>query len=78
MTRGLSILAVSALFLSGVAIGALGMHLYYAERLERPGAPPEMAARHFGERLERELELSAEQRAEIREILAFLDSMLFE
>ena len=69
MNRGISLLAVSALFLSGVAIGALGMHLYYANRLAHPGAPPAMASRFFASHLERRLDLSQDQRQAIHEIL---------
>ena len=69
MNRALAILTVAALFLSGVAIGALGMHLYYAQRLTRPGAPVWMAARHFGPMLEEQLGLDEEQRQEVGTIL---------
>lgn len=75
MSRSWSILVVAALFLSGVAVGALGMHLYYWQRLESsagPGGGPVHAPMMMGW-MERELELSAEQREEIRAILA--DSM---
>ena len=58
MSRGVAILAVCALFLSGVAIGALGMHLYYAERLMRPGEPPAMAGRFLSGHLMQRLDLS--------------------
>lgn len=76
MNRSSSILVVAALFLSGVAIGALGMHLYYWQRLG-PGARgfgdgPPPAPMMLGW-MERELDLSREQRDAIREIVA--DSM---
>lgn len=73
MGRASSILVVAALFLSGVAIGALGMHLYYWQKLgaraaaARPPGPMMMGW------MERELDLTPEQRREIRAILA--DSM---
>jgi Spy/CpxP family protein refolding chaperone len=69
MTKGGSLLAISALFLSGVAIGALGMHLHYARQLVRPGAAPEVAGRFFGGYLERRLDLTDEQSRQIRRIL---------
>lgn len=69
MNRGIAILAVCALFISGVVIGALGMHLFYAQRLMRPGEPPAMAGRLFGAHLARRLDLSEEQQEEIRAIL---------
>ncbi len=46
MSRPLSVLLVATLFLSGVAIGALGMHLYYFERLHRPWEGPPHGAIH--------------------------------
>jgi Spy/CpxP family protein refolding chaperone len=70
VNRTVALLAVVALFVSGVVIGALGMHLYYAERLIRPGAPPMMAARMLGGHLERRLDLSVEQQRQIETILA--------
>ena len=70
MNKGIAILAVCALFFSGIAIGALGMHLYYAQRLAHPGAPPAMATRMLGGHLDRRLDLTAEQQREIGRILA--------
>ena len=69
MSRSLSILVVAALFLSGVAIGALGMHLYYWERMSpRPLDGPPMSP-WIGGWMARELDLSADQQREIEEIL---------
>ncbi len=75
MSRSSAILVVAALFLSGVAIGALGMHLYYWQQLgeRRPGGPPQSPSPMLMGWMERELDLTAEQREAIREILA--DSM---
>ena len=77
MNRSTSLLVVAALFLSGVAIGALGMHLYYWQTLDsspRGGfmRSPVPMPKVMGW-MEQELDLTAEQRAAIREILA--DSM---
>jgi Spy/CpxP family protein refolding chaperone len=69
MNKTVAILAVCALFVSGVVIGALGMHLFYVQRLMRPGEPPAMAGRLLTGYLERQLDLSEEQQSEIREIL---------
>lgn len=83
MNRSTSLAVVAALFLSGVAIGALGMHLHYWRTLaprhggflhspppgSAPAAPPSMTIGW----MERELDLNAEQRDAIREILT--DSM---
>ena len=77
MNRSTSLLVVAALFLSGVAIGALGMHLYYWQTL---GSSPRGGfMRWQGPTpmvmgwMERELDLTAEQREAIRDIVA--DSM---
>lgn len=69
MNKTVAILAVCALFISGVVIGALGMHLFYVQRLMRPGEPPAMTGRLLTGYLTRELDLTVEQQAEIREIL---------
>ncbi len=69
MSRFTAVVAVVGLFLSGIVIGALGTHLYYAYRLRAPGGPPAMAAGLFVERLERRLDLRPEQAAEIEAIL---------
>ena len=70
MSRGLSIAVVAALFLSGVAVGALGMHLYYWDRLSphRMGGPPDTP--WVSVWMERELDLSADQKVQIETILA--------
>jgi hypothetical protein len=62
-------LSVAGLFVVGILIGVLGTHLYYARELGRPGGPPRLGARLFMERLERDLDLTAGQRASIEEIL---------
>jgi Spy/CpxP family protein refolding chaperone len=69
MNKGVAILAVCALFVSGVVIGVLGMHLYYVQKLTDPWQHPAMVGRVMNERLVRELDLSEEQREEIQAIL---------
>ena len=74
MSRSTSILVVAALFLSGIAVGALGMHLYYWRQLaSRGGGGPAGPPMVLSGWMERELELSQEQRDEVRAILT--DSM---
>ena len=70
MSRGLSIAVVAALFLSGVTVGALGMHLYYWDRLSphRMSGPPDTP--WVSGWMERELDLSADQKTRIEAILA--------
>jgi hypothetical protein len=67
--RWIALATVASLFVVGVVVGALGMHLYYAQRLGRPGAPPGMIARSFEDRLQRELRLSPEQMSQMHAIL---------
>lgn len=69
MNRWMAILAVLAVFLVGALAGVLGTHIFYSNVLRKPGGPPFMAARFFAERLERRLDLSAEQVDEIQAIL---------
>ena len=70
MNKSVSVLLVAALFASGVAVGALGMHLYYFEKLSGPrdrgpGPPPPVMGRWLTERLD----LSKEQQQRVEEIL---------
>ena len=77
MNRSTSLLVVAALFLSGVAIGALGMHLYYWQTIDSRQYGGFMRSPSPGLKMmgwmEHELDLTAEQRDAMREILA--DSM---
>jgi Spy/CpxP family protein refolding chaperone len=69
MKRSLALVSVAGLFLLGIVIGALGMHLYDA-RHPFPGPPPPGGAR-MGlrtERLDELLDLTPEQKARIDEI----------
>lgn len=70
MTRATGIAAVVALFLLGLLTGVFSAHLYYSHSLERRGwrgGPPRSG--DFIERLQRELDLEAGQRAQIEEIV---------
>lgn len=69
MKKPVALVAMAALFLIGALAGALATHLYYARQLQRPGGPPAMAAERFAMRLERQLELTAEQKQRIDEII---------
>lgn len=79
MNRISALAAVGALFLVGVLVGALGMHLYVASSAPPPGPPTRAGSEFRGgwrlapgrtlERLSRELELTPEQRGEIGRIL---------
>lgn len=69
MNRGVAILAVCALFLSGVAIGAVGMFLY-VHQVVRSGEPRFDSDRVMRRgHLVQELDLSDEQHAQVRAIL---------
>ena len=50
-------------------MGALGVHLFYAEKLADVGAPPMPVGPIFQRWLVRSLDLSAEQRVEVQAIL---------
>lgn len=73
MNRGPALLAAAALFTSGLAIGALGVHLFYSQQILGRMGPP-LAAKPMGplleEWLERSLDLTDEQRDQVRIILA--------
>ena len=75
MKRSLAFVYVVGLFLLGIVIGGMAMHLHYASRFPPPGSHgPGM--RHgepmhsFSGRLERQLDLTAEQKRQIDEIVA--------
>lgn len=70
MKRLWAIAAVLGLFLTGVVVGVLGTHLFYAHLLRRPGGPPQLAGRFFAAALEHRLDLDREQRRQIDLILA--------
>ena len=70
MKRWQAFIALAFLFTLGVVAGGLGAHLYYARALDRPPpGPPPFFGRLMGPRLERHLDLTPEQRSELREIL---------
>jgi Spy/CpxP family protein refolding chaperone len=69
MKRSAGLLAVLGVFVVGVAIGIVGTHLFYAQMMRRPSGPPGFMGRPFVERLESRLDLTADQRREIDEIL---------
>ncbi len=65
----MAILAAAALFASGLAIGALGVHLFYAQKIASVAGPPMPVGPMFERWLFRHLDLSDRQRIEVREIL---------
>lgn len=69
MTRGAAVLVAAALFASGLAVGALGVHLFYAQKIAHAGGPPMPVGPMFERWLLRGLDLSEQQRREIREVL---------
>ena len=68
MKRSLALISVAGLFLLGIVIGAMGMHLYDAQH-SYPG-PPRDGARHESRlnRLDQLLDLTPEQKTRIDEI----------
>jgi len=73
MKRTIAFTCVVGLFLLGILVGALGMHLYYAQKFPPPGSrgggPREMAGSFHIERLERRLGLTPDQKRRIDDIL---------
>jgi hypothetical protein len=69
MKRSVALLSVLAVFVVGVAIGIVGTHLFYAQKFRRPEGPPGLMGRSYVDRLERHLDLSADQRRQIDAIL---------
>ena len=68
MSRAWALAGILALFLAGISIGALGMHLYQ-ERSERGPRDPVLGPpRAFLRNLEKRLELTPEQRRKIAAI----------
>jgi len=73
MNRALAIVTVLSLFVAGIAIGALGMHIYQDRQLRHPDDPQRPGRGFLGRRLhhqlDRQLDLSVEQLERIEAIL---------
>ncbi|MGB3562130.1 MAG: hypothetical protein WBH75_18815 [Thermoanaerobaculia bacterium] len=69
MRRSVALLSVVAVFIVGVAIGIVATHLFYAQRFRHPGGPPGFMGRSFVDQMESHLDLTADQRREIDQIL---------
>ena len=72
MNKSIAFIAVLGLFILGILIGALGMHLVYVQRFPQPFERPagdSMPGRAFFARLERHLDLSADQKERIGQIM---------
>jgi Spy/CpxP family protein refolding chaperone len=69
MKRSVALLSVVAVLIVGVAIGIVGTHRFYAQKFRRPDGPPGLMGRSFVDRLEGHLDLTADQRRQIDEIL---------
>jgi Spy/CpxP family protein refolding chaperone len=67
--RFAALIAVFALFVVGVGVGVLGTHLFYAKELHRHGGGGGVGAHRFITHLERELDLTEDQRRRIDEIV---------
>lgn len=68
-SKGLAVLLAAALFASGLAVGALAAHMFYAQKIFGHGGPPMPVGPRFEGWLEHSLDLTAEQRREVGAIL---------
>jgi Spy/CpxP family protein refolding chaperone len=69
MTRPVALLAMGALFLTGVLAGVLGTHAFYAWHVHRPGGLADLGIRLLGNSLDRQLDLTSEQERKVDAIL---------
>jgi Spy/CpxP family protein refolding chaperone len=69
MNRALAVVTVVSLFVAGIAIGALGMHIYQDRQLRHAGETRGPDRGFFTRRLWRHLDLSDDQQRKIGEIL---------
>lgn len=69
MNRALAIVTVLSLFVAGIAIGALGMHIYHDRWLLHPDDSPGPERGFVTRRLYRLLDLSADQQRQVDAIL---------
>jgi Spy/CpxP family protein refolding chaperone len=67
--RWVALVAVLGVFVVGVAVGVLGTHLHYAREIGRVGGGGALGAHRFVQRLERELNLTEDQRRRVDAIL---------
>jgi len=70
MKRSTAFLAVAVLFLTGIAVGVLGTHLFYIHAVRQPGGLAHLGSLWLARSLDRRLDLSAEQRRQVDAILA--------
>jgi len=68
--RSTALLAATALFLVGILVGVLGTHLFYFHEMRQPGGLARLGSRLVLANLDRELDLTAEQRRAVEGILA--------
>lgn len=70
MKRSTALLAVTLLFLVGVAVGVLGTHLFYIHAARQPGGLAHLGSLWLARNLDRRLDLTADQRRQVDAILA--------
>jgi Spy/CpxP family protein refolding chaperone len=68
--RSTAIVAVVAIFLAGVVVGALGYGSFLMGQLRRPGGVAAWATRLLASDLKRHLDLTPQQETEVERILA--------
>ena len=70
MRRSTAVVAIVALFLVGVVVGALGYQSFLMGQLRRPGGFAAWGTRLLASDLKRHLDLTPQQEAEVERILA--------
>jgi len=70
MKRSVAALSILGVFLAGVLVGALALHLTYMHRLHEPGGMVGWGARLLARELKSDLDLTPEQARKVDAILA--------
>jgi Spy/CpxP family protein refolding chaperone len=68
--RAAAYASVFALFLLGVLVGGLGMHVFYAHQFRHAGVMSALGTRWIAADLDRHLDLTTEQRRQVDTILS--------
>lgn len=70
MRKGTALLAVAAIFLAGALVGVLATQAFWAWQIHRPGGLAALGVRILSARLDRQLDLTPDQRRQVDAILS--------